>query len=81
LGQAGVESYSTGSVKPIGKEVIRQAGGWAGAAAGFEAGFATGALVGVETGPGALLFGLAGGLIFGTASYFGASWAANKLIR
>ena len=35
------------------------------------------AALGIETGPGAILAGAAGALIFGTAGYFGANWIAH----
>ena len=38
-----------------------------------------GAAVGIETGPGVVLTGLIGGVIFGTAGYFGADWVADHI--
>ena len=38
-----------------------------------------GAGVGIETGPGAIITGLVGGIIFGTAGYFGADWVADHV--
>jgi hypothetical protein len=75
LGSASVQSVQAHSVKPISAESIRQVGGWGRAWAGMKLGFAGGAAVGIETGPGALLTGLAGGMIFGFAGY----WAADKI--
>lgn len=42
-------------------------------------GGAAGAAVGIETGPGAILTGAVGALIFGTAGYFGADWIADYI--
>jgi hypothetical protein len=47
--------------------------------AGFKIGAATGALLGVETGPGAIVSGLIGGIVFGGAGYFGADWVADYI--
>jgi len=79
LEQASEKSYQAKSVKPISAEVIRQAGGWGGAIAGFKVGGAAGAAVGIETGPGAIITGLVGGIIFGSAGYFGADWVADHI--
>ena len=79
LEQATEKSFQTKSVKPISAEVIRQAGGWGGAVAGFKVGGVIGAGVGIETGPGAIITGLVGGIIFGTAGYFGADWVADHV--
>jgi len=64
-------------MKPISAEVVRQAGGWGSAVAGMKIGAATGAALGIETGPGALLTGLVGGIVFGAAGYYGADWVAD----
>lgn len=79
LEQATEKSFQAKSVKPISAEVIRQAGGWGGAVAGFKIGGLAGAAVGIETGPGAILTGLVGGIICGTAGYFGADWIADHI--
>ena len=79
LTQASRESIKIGSAKPISAEVIRQAGGWGMAWAGFKVGGVAGAALGVETGPGAIATGLIGGIIFGTAGYFGADWVADHI--
>ncbi|MFC5474646.1 glycine zipper family protein [Paraherbaspirillum soli] len=79
LEQATEKSIKVKSVKPISAEVIRQAGGWAGARAGFAIGGEIGALAGIETGPGAVVTGLVGGIIFGVGGYYGASWAADHI--
>lgn len=79
LEQASEKSFKTKSIKPISAEVIRQAGGWGAAATGFKIGAVAGAVVGIETGPGAILTGLIGGIIFGTAGYFGADWIADHI--
>ncbi|MGZ3237569.1 MAG: glycine zipper family protein [Burkholderiaceae bacterium] len=77
LEQAAESSIKQKSIKPISHEVIKQAGGWGGAMAGARIGVAFGAAVGIETGPGAIVTGLIGGIIFGTAGYFSASWIAE----
>ena len=51
LGNAAGKSIDEKSLRPIGAETLRQAGGWAGAWAGVKVGAAAGAMVGVETGP------------------------------
>ncbi|MGI4829810.1 MAG: hypothetical protein ACRYFU_16690 [Janthinobacterium lividum] len=79
LAKAGHESYQTKSVVPLAEETIRQSGGWAGAWAGAEIGGAGGAVLGIETGPGALVSGAVGALIFGTAGFFGADWATKRI--
>ncbi|HBZ3563707.1 TPA: glycine zipper family protein, partial [Klebsiella pneumoniae] len=79
LEQASEKSLKNGSVKPITAEVIRQAGGWGMAVAGAKIGTVAGAAVGIETGPGVVLTGLIGGVIFGTAGYFGADWVADHI--
>jgi hypothetical protein len=79
LGAAADRSVTQRSFKPIGAEVIRQAGGWGGAFAGGKIGFGVGALLGVETGPGALITGGVGAIIFGAAGYFGADWIADYI--
>lgn len=77
LGNATVKSVKQESIKPIAAESIRQIGGWGMAWAGMKLGCAGGAAVGIETGPGAILTCAAGGLIFGTAGYFGFDWIAD----
>lgn len=79
LGQAGMQSYHQGSVKPIAAESVRQVGGWAAGWAGMKLGTAAGALVGIETGPGAVLTAVAGGLVGGVAGYFGFDWIADHI--
>lgn len=79
LEQATEKSVATESVKPISAEVIRQAGGWGGFVAGAKIGTVAGAAVGIETGPGAFLTGLVGGIIFGAAGYYGADWVADYI--
>ncbi|MFA8325282.1 glycine zipper family protein [Burkholderia ubonensis] len=80
LGVATNESFEAKSVKPIEKEVIRQMGGWGGAIAGWKMGAAAGALVGLETGPGAVITGLVGGVVFGSIGYFGGGFAADEIV-
>lgn len=81
LEQATAKSFETKSVKPITAEVIRQAGGWGAAAAGFKIGGVVGAGLGVETGPGLVVTGLVGGIVFGAAGYFGADWVADHIYK
>jgi hypothetical protein len=33
----------------------------------------------IETGPGAIITGLVGGIVFGAAGYFGADWVADHI--
>jgi hypothetical protein len=73
------QSFRAKSVRPIEKEVIRQMGGWGGAIVGARFGASAGALVGIETGPGAVITGLIGGIVFGTIGYFGGRVVADKL--
>jgi hypothetical protein len=77
MGAATVESVETGSPRPVVAESVRQVGSWGGAWLGFKAGAAAGALAGIETGPGAVVTALAGGVVFGAAGYFGADWVAD----
>ncbi|MGT1875113.1 glycine zipper family protein [Enterobacter hormaechei subsp. hoffmannii] len=79
LEQATEKSITTGSVKPVSAEVIRQVGGWGGFVAGAKIGTATGMAVGVETGPGVVITGLIGGIICGVAGYYGADWVADYI--
>jgi hypothetical protein len=87
LGVAADDSVKLKNVRPLGKEVIRQAGGWGGAAAGSWAsavasarvGAAAGSIVGMELGPGAVITGAVGGIICGTIGYFGGSWVADQI--
>lgn len=79
LEQASEKSFKAKSVMPISAEVIRQAGGWGGAVAGFKMGGIGGAALGIETGPGAIVTGLVGGIVFGAAGYFGADWVADHI--
>ena len=79
LGLAADRSVRQSSFKPIGAEVVRQVGGWGGAFAGGKIGFGVGALFGIETGPGALVTGAVGAVIFGAAGYFGADWVADHI--
>jgi hypothetical protein len=75
--QATQRSINQNSFRPIGAELIRQAGGWGGTVAGAKIGFMTGALFGIESGPGAILTGAVGAIVFGAAGYFGADWIAD----
>jgi hypothetical protein len=79
LGLATRQSIQQSSFKPVTAEVIRQVGGWGGAAAGAKIGFLVGAACGIETGPGAIVTGAVGALVFGAAGYFGADWIADQI--
>jgi LysM repeat protein len=79
LEQATDRSYTQHSVKPLAAEVIRQVGGWGGAAAGAKIGAVLGAACGVETGPGAIVTGAIGAIVFGGLGYFGADLIADQI--
>jgi LysM repeat protein len=79
LTKATNRSINQQSLKPLGAEIIRQAGGWGAAFGGAKIGFATGALFGIETGPGAIITGGIGAIVFGAAGYFGADWIADHI--
>ncbi|SFZ83439.1 type VI secretion system tube protein TssD [Tenacibaculum maritimum] len=79
LGKATNESIEEDSSKPIVAEMIRQAGGWGGAIVGAKIGASAGATLSLVSGPGAILCGAIGGLVFGTAGYFGADWIADHI--
>ena len=81
LAKAGQQSIETHSTVPITREGIRQVGGWGGAVIGMKIGGTVGAAVGIETGPGAILTGAVGAVIFGTAGYLGADWVANWAVK
>lgn len=77
LEQASEKAFRAKSVKPISAEVLRQAGGWGAAVAGFKVCRVAGAALRIETSQGAVLTGLAGGIIFGAAGYFG--WIGSPI--
>jgi hypothetical protein len=79
LGNATIKSVKTESAAPIVAESIRQVGGWGAAWLGAKTGAALGLALGIETGPGAILTGAAGALIFGTVGYFSFDWLADKV--
>jgi len=79
MGKATNESVKIKSAKPVAAETVRQIGGWGGAVLGAKGGAAAGALLGVETGPGLIVTGAIGGIIGGTAGYFGADWIADYI--
>jgi hypothetical protein len=79
LTRATQQSVNQNSFRPLGAEVVRQAGGWGLGLAGAKVGFATGALFGIETGPGAIVTGAIGAIVFGAAGYFGADWVADHI--
>lgn len=69
------KSFKAKSIVPISRELIKQAGGWGGAWARFKIGALAGGAIGIETGPGAVISGAVGGIVFGVAGYWGADWA------
>lgn len=73
LYEAGKESFEKYSAKPLEKELVRQAGGWGAGMAGARIGVAVGVTLGLETGPGVIITGAIGGIIFGSIGYFGGS--------
>jgi len=73
------QSIQQNSFRPLGAEVVRQVGGWGGAIVGSKIGFGVGALFGIETGPGAVVTGAVGAIIFGGAGYLGADWIADYI--
>lgn len=79
LTQATQKSMATRSAAPIAAEGIRQVGGWAMAWGGMKLGGVAGAAVGIETGPGAIVFGAAGALAGGFAGYMGFDWIADQI--
>lgn len=81
LSRATRQSIETHSAVPIAREGIRQIGGWGGAVMGMKIGGTAGAVVGIESGPGAILTGAIGALVFGTAGYFGADWIATWVVN
>jgi hypothetical protein len=79
LGLAADQSFHAKSVQPIEKEAVRQMGGWGGAIVGARMGLAAGALIGLETGPGTVITGLIGGIVFGAIGYFGGRDVADHM--
>lgn len=79
LAMATDRSFKQHSARPIGAEIVRQAGGWAGAAAGAEFGGLMGAAFGIETGPGAIITGAVGAMVFGAIGYFDFNWIADHI--
>jgi hypothetical protein len=79
LGAAGVQSIERGTPAPVIAQAVRTVGGWGGAWAGAKLGCVGAGLAGVETGPGAALFCIAGGAVGGLAGYFGADWIADMI--
>ena len=78
MGVATRESINQGSFRPIRDETIRQAGGWGGVFIGAKIGGRLGLSFGIETGPGAIVCGAAGAIIFGAIGYFSADWVAKN---
>ena len=79
VAKASERSVQTKSFKPLGAEAIRQVGGWGGAFVGAKIGFGIGALFGIETGPGAIVTGAIGAIVFGGFGYFGADFLADQI--
>ena len=79
VADAAQRSANANSYKPLAAETIRQVGGWGGAAAGAKIGGAVGALFGIELGPGLIVTGAAGAIIFGALGYFGADLIADQV--
>lgn len=73
------ESIEQRSFRPITAEGVRQVGGWGAAVAGVKFGFVAGAALGIETGPGAILTGAIGSMIFGIGGYIGADRIADLI--
>ena len=70
------QSFSLGTPAPVGSQIVREAGGWAGAWMGFKGGAAFCGALGIESGPGALVTGLAGGIVGGFVGY----WAGDEIV-
>jgi hypothetical protein len=79
LGSAGAESIERGTPRPVVAQAVRTVGGWGGAWAGAKLGCMGAGLAGIETGPGAALFCIAGGAVGGFAGYYGADWIADMI--
>ncbi|ALG08273.1 hypothetical protein [Kibdelosporangium phytohabitans] len=79
LGESIGESVDRGTPRPAAAQALRIAGSWGGAWAGAKLMCAGGALATAETGPGAALGCLAGGVIGGFAGYYGADWLADMI--
>lgn len=79
LGAAGAQSIERGTPAPVIAQAVRTVGSWGGAWAGAKLGCAGAGLAGIETGPGAALFCIAGGAVGGFAGYFGADWIADMI--
>ena len=75
LGVAGKNSYDRNSFRPLAAETVRQTGAWSGAVTGgiFASallGAKVGALFGIGTGPGAIITGAIGAIVFGAVGYW-----------
>ena len=79
LAVASHQSLEQQSLRPLQAEAVRQVGGWAGALAGMKIGGAGGAALGLGTGPGAIITGAIGALVFGALGYFGADFLADRI--
>ena len=72
------KSINQRSFRPIRDESIRQTGGWSGVLIGAKIGGRLGLMFGIETGPGAIVCGAVGTIIFGAIGYFSADWVAKN---
>ena len=72
-------SFAENSPRPIIAGAIKAAGGWGGAFIGFQGGVELGSLLGIETGPGAILTALGGGVIGGFLGYFAVDDIASTI--
>lgn len=79
LGQSIDTSIERGTPRPALAQAVRTVGSWGGAWAGAKLLCAGGALATVETGPGAVLGCIAGGVVGGFAGYIGADWIADMI--
>ena len=70
VANAAQKSYDKGSYKPLAAETVRQVGGWSGAYTGSLIGAEIGILLTSETGPGAIVGGAIGAIIFGGIGYW-----------
>ncbi|MDR1192357.1 MAG: hypothetical protein LBK60_11960 [Verrucomicrobiales bacterium] len=79
MGNSIEQGVDQGGVAPVMAQAAREVGGWGGAIVGAKIGAGVGTLAGITTGPGAILFGIGGAAIFGTAGYIGADWVTKYI--
>jgi hypothetical protein len=79
LTDSAVRSVEQGTPRPVVAQAIRTIGGWGGAWVGAKLLCVGGAAATVETGPGAVLGCIAGGVLGGFAGYMGADWIADMI--